>query len=491
MGQEIASGTFTRDDRTRYRRKVRKCLDVFALMLKDLRFDADEPMTGLELEVNLIDESADPAMINHEVLAALGNPLLQRELGKFNIEFNARPRLIAGAGLADYETDILATLGAAEECARRSSAHLVMCGIMPTLTQAHAVLENLSTESRYLRLNEQIMEARGSDLEIDIHGPERLEMSSDSIAPEAACTSVQFHLQVAPSNFASYWNAAQAVAGVQLAVGANSPFLFGHRLWAETRVPLFEQATDTRPEEMKNQGVRPRVWFGERWITSIFDLFEENVRYFPALLPICNDEDPVEALAAGIAPSLAELRLHSGTVYRWNRPVYDVTDRRPHLRVENRVLPAGPSVVDLLANAAFYFGLVRELVNSDRPVWTSLTFDEAEANFYAGARHGIDARLQWPRIGGIEATALVLEHLLPMAYAGLDSFGADPGARDRLLGIIEARCSTGVNGASWQVDTVRRLESNGMSRPHALREMLRRYAEHGRANEPVHTWPSE
>jgi hypothetical protein len=457
-------------------------------MLKDLQFDAEQPMTGLELEVNFIDGSAEPAMINHEVLSGLGNPQLQRELGKFNMEFNARPRLISGHGLADYECEILAMLRSTQEFARKSQANLVLCGIMPTLTPAHAILENLSPEARYLRLNEQIMEARGGDLELDIRGAEMLRASSDSIAPEAACTSVQFHLQVSPENFARYWNAAQAIAGVQLAVGANSPFLYGRRLWAETRIALFEQATDARPEEMKNQGVRPRVWFGERWITSIFDLFEENVRYFPALLPICDDQDPVEALAAGVPPNLAELRLHNGTVYRWNRPVYDIMDDRPHLRVENRVLPAGPTVVDLLANAAFYFGLVRELVDADRPVWTALTFSQAETNFYLGARDGIDARLFWPRMGEIDACRLVLEHLLPRAYAGLDSFGVDSLTRDRLLGVIEARCSSRRNGATWQVETVRRLEDAGMPRPAALREMLRRYADQCLVNKPVHTW---
>ena len=186
-------------------------------------------------------------------------------------------------------------------------------------------------------------------------------MKSTSIAPESACTSMQLHLQVSPDNFAANWNAAQVLAGPQLALGANSPYFFAHQLWSETRIELFAQSTDTRPDELKSQGVRPRVWFGERWITSISDLFEENVRYFSPLLPEVSDEDPVAELQAGRAPQLAELRLHNGTVYRWNRPVYDVVAGRPHLRVENRVLPAGPTVVDMLANAAFYYGMLRTL----------------------------------------------------------------------------------------------------------------------------------
>ena len=219
---------------------------------------------------------------------------------------------------------------------------------------------------RYQALNDSIFNARGEDILIDISGPEPLSLNSASIAPESACTSMQLHLQVSPDDFASNWNAAQVLAGPQLALGANSPYFFGHRLWAETRIELFAQSTDTRPDELKIQGVRPRVWFGERWITSIFDLFEENVRYFPSLLPEVSDEDPVAELAAGRTPHLSELRLHNGTVYRWNRPVYDVVDvdgvGRPHLRVENRVLPAGPTVIDMLANSAFYYGLLRDAV---------------------------------------------------------------------------------------------------------------------------------
>lgn len=492
MGEDITSGPFTRDDRTRYRRKVRRCLDVFALMLDDFQFDADRTMTGLELELNLIDPASEPAMCNAEVLADLGDPLFQTELGRFNMELNAQPRSISGDGFDGYETALRAALARADLHAGKANARIVLIGILPTLMPHHTVLENLSKNPRYLQLNEQILDARGGDMPIDIHGAERLQTDADSIAPEAACTSTQFHLQVSPDMFANYWNAAQAIAGPQLAIGANSPYLFGRELWAETRIALFKQATDSRPDELKAQGVRPRVWFGERWITSIFDLFEENVRYFPALLPICDSEDPVEALGAGNVPRLAELRLHNGTIYRWNRPVYDLVSGRPHLRVENRVLPAGPTVADLLANAAFYFGLVRELIDADRPIWTSLTFSQAESNFYMGAREGVQARMYWPRLGEVDVTELVLDHLLPKAYAGLDRFGVRPDVRDRLLGIIEGRCTTRRNGATWQVHTVRDLEERqGMGRLPALHHMLQRYADHLADNEPVHTWVYE
>lgn len=488
MGSGITSRSFTREDRSRYRWKIRRCLEVFALMLGDLRFDAGRTMTGLELEINIIDDEGQPAMRNTDVLASLHDPTFQAELGQFNLEFNATPRMMAGRGFEDYESDLRARLAAADHQARMLGTRLVLIGILPTMTEAHTVAENLSPIDRYLRLNEEMMEARGSDMNIDIRGREHLKTHATSIAPEAACTSVQFHLQVAPEDFPGYWNAAQAVAGVQLALGANAPFLYGRELWAETRIVLFEQATDTRPDELRNQGVRNRVWFGERWIDSIFDLFDENLRYFPALLPIVDSEDPLEVYQSGGVPKLSELRLQNGTVYRWNRPVYDVMDGRPHLRVENRVLPAGPTVIDMLANAAFYFGVVRELAEADPPIWASLTFREAEANFFLGARDGIGARLHWPLVGEIAATDLVLEHLLPRAYVGLDRFGVAPDIRDRLLGVIEGRCRNGMNGAVWQVEAVRHLEREGADREAALRTMLDRYAEHLADNVPVHLW---
>ncbi|MEN3613322.1 glutamate-cysteine ligase family protein [Plantactinospora sp. ZYX-F-223] len=490
MGQDVSEVPFTREDRIRYRQKVRRCLDVFALMLDDFGFDADRPTTGLEIELNLVDANAEPAMRNAEVLDNLADPSFQTELGQFNLELNARPRLIEGAGFADYEQDLRASLGRAEELAVKSDATIILIGILPTLTPRHLVRDNLSTNERYQVLNDQIVAARGEDIELDIRGVERLQTHTDSIVSEAACTSLQFHLQVAPDSFADYWNASQAIAGVQVALGANSPFLHGRQLWAETRVALFEQATDTRPDELKAQGVRPRVWFGERWITSIFDLFEENVRYFPPLLPICDDEDPVEVLHNGGIPRLPELRLHNGTVYRWNRPVYDIMNGRPHLRVENRVLPAGPTVVDMLANAAFYFGLARDLAEGDRPIWSQLTFSAAEENFHAAARRGIDAAVSWPRLGEVKVTELVLDVLLPRAAAGLDRFGVGAEHRDRLLGIIEQRCRTGRNGAVWQVEAMQAAQrGRGMDRSEALHHMLRRYGELQRTDEPVHTWP--
>ena len=492
MGKDVALEVFSREDRAHYRQKMRRCLDVLAYMLDDFAFDATSPMTGLEIELNLMDRDAEPAMRNAEVLANLADPTFQTELGQFNLELNARPRLIHGDGFADYEQDLHASLGRAEDRATKADSTIVLVGILPTLTPRHLVLDNLSANPRYRLLNEQIVRARGEDIALDIRGVERLQTANDSIAPEAACTSLQLHLQVPPEMFAAYWNGSQAIAAAQVAMGANSPYLYGRHLWSETRIALFEQATDTRPDELKAQGVRPRVWFGERWITSIFDLFEENARYFPPLLPIVDDEDPVSVMQQGGVPRLGELRLHNGTVYRWNRPVYDIMNGLPHLRVENRVLPAGPTVIDMLANAAFYFGLVRQIAYEERPVWSQLAFSTAEDNFHAAARRGIDAILQWPDIGEVRVTDLVRDVLLPKAYAGLDRFGVNPHLRDRLLDVIEQRCRTGRNGAVWQIESVWAAEhTRGLSRTAALHDMLLRYNRLQGTNDAVHTWPIE
>jgi gamma-glutamyl:cysteine ligase YbdK (ATP-grasp superfamily) len=489
MGRDVPAMTVTQYDRRAYREKVRQCLDVFARMLREAKFETEPSQVGLEMELNLVDGECRPAMTSTSVLAAISDPSWASELGRFNLEINIPPHTLTGDALRELESAVVRQLEYANEQARESGSHLVMIGILPTIRQADVTDAAMSANPRYRLLNEQMIAARGEDMRISIDGPERLLVHVDSIMPEAACTSVQFHLQVSPESFGNYWNAAQAVAGIQVALAANSPYLFGRELWRETRIPLFEQVTDTRPEELKQQGVRPRVWFGERWITSVFDLFEENLRYFPALLPLREDEDPEEAMDRGEAPQLAELTLHNGTVYRWNRPVYAVVDGRPHLRVENRVLPAGPTVVDVLANAAFYYGIVRALAETERPVWTRMSFAAAADNLIEAARHGIDARVYWPGLGEAPVTELLLRRLLPQAWDGLRQWGISTADADRMLGIIEQRCLTGRSGATWQVETVHGLSRGRVDRRTALRRMTRGYMERMATNEPVHAWP--
>ncbi|MGQ0836998.1 glutamate--cysteine ligase [Actinokineospora sp.] len=496
MGQHVSTDAFSQEDRQRYRHKVQRCLDALERMLTEGGFSKSPPHMGLEIELSLVDDALQPAMLNTAVLAKIDNPCYTIELGQHNLELNMPPRPLRGEQAADLEIELRHTIADASDKAREAGVTLVMIGTLPTLRGEHFHPKWLSHSPRYRKLNDQIFAARGEEMLLNMEGspmpgqrPERLRSLQDSILSESACTSAQLHLQVPPESFAPNWNAAQCLAGVQVAIAANSPFLLRKALWHETRIPLFLQATDTRPEELKNQGVRPRVWFGERWITSIFDLFEENVRYFPGLLPEVDDEDPFEALDSGRAPRLAELRLHNGTIWRWNRPVYDVTDNVPHLRVENRVLPSGPTIIDLIANAAFFYGAQRALTAEERPLWTQMSFQAAEENLHAGARHAFGAQLYWPGIGWVPPDELVLRKLLPMAHEGLRDCGVADRVRERYLGVIEQRCLARRTGSSWQRDTVALLESRGLDRDAALVGMLRRYIDLSDAGDPVHTWP--
>ncbi|KAE8764821.1 glutamate-cysteine ligase family protein [Georgenia thermotolerans] len=489
MGQDVQAKVYSRRDHSRHREAVQRCLDALARMLEEGSFVEEEWRTGLEIELNLVDGNLDPAMNNADVLAHIDDMRFQTELGRFNIEVNIEPRRIDGQSLAQLESALRKNLNRARDRAGDVGSDICMIGILPTLPRPEHGFSWFSENARYRMLDQAVMSARREDIALDIPGPERLQMTNDTVAVEAACTSVQLHLQVRPASFPRYWNAAQVLAGPQLAVGANSPYLFGHRLMAETRTELFLQATDTRPPELRNQGVRPLVPFGDRWINSIFDLFEENVRYYPALLPEVSDEDPLAVLDAGGTPQLSELRMHNGTIWRWNRPIYDVSDGQPHLRVENRVLPSGPTVVDVIANAAFFYGAAVEMVADERPVWSRMSFEAARQNFHEAAREGAAARLYWPGAGQVDWDELVLRVLLPLAHRGLERLGVAADVIDKYLGIIEARAKLKVNGASWQVAATEAFEERGMDRPTALREMLREYMRHMNANEPVHTWP--
>jgi gamma-glutamyl:cysteine ligase YbdK (ATP-grasp superfamily) len=495
MGEKVVAGAFDLSDRQRYRDKLRRCLRGLERLLEEKRFDRPKNLMGLEIELNLAGADGMPRMLNAQVLERIASQDFQTELATFNLEVNIAPHRLGGRVFDRLAEELRIGLAYAHRKAAELDAGIVMIGILPTLGHGDLVSANLSAADRYTLLNDQIVAARGEDFTLDIDGVERLTCTAESIVPEAACTSVQLHLQVTPARFADVWNAAQVACAAQIAVGANSPFLFGRELWRESRPPLFLQSTDTRPPELQAQGVRPRTWFGERWIGSAYELFEENLKFFPALLPICDEEDPLEVLDAGGVPSLAELVLHNGTVYRWNRPVYGIADGVPHLRVENRVLPAGPTVTDVVANAAFYYGLVRALAEESRPVWTRMPFETAAANFDAACRLGIDARLRWPRrgryggIAEIDAVTLVREELLPLAEAGLNAWGVEPADRDLYLGVIDERCRRRVNGASWQVATFHKALEAGLTRPAALAAVTRRYSELMHQGEPVHLWP--
>lgn len=496
MGDEVTGSALARWDQVTHRAKLQAGREALAQLLADRRLDRGRPLTGVELELDLLERNGDPAFVNEAVLQYLHTTgdeealySAQHELGAFNIELNLPPRMLDGAGISWYESDLAAVLSEVREAADKAGVYCCPIGTMPTLFTDHIGIEALSSARRYRVLNDEIMAARGEDVHIDIAGAESISYFSSTIAPESANTSVQFHLQVDPEDFHRYWNTAQALAGVQVALGANSPYLFGRQLWAETRIVLFEQGTDTRRAAERVAGAMPRAWFGERWIDSALDLFDENYRHFAPLLPLCVAEDPLAVVADGGVPSLQELRYHNGTIYRWNRPVYDVRAGRPHLRVENRVLPAGPTPVDICANMALFYGLVAYFAECDEQLADRLDFSDAAANFHAAARHGVQADQFWPGRGRVPVRELMLEELLPLAAEGLSSLGVVRRDADRFLTVIEQRCRRGVNGASWQVARVQVAEHRQrLERADALRAMVLDYTAQSADGRPVHEW---
>ncbi len=535
VGQEVDPEALGPEQRREHRAKLRQGLSALAGMLTGSspspgvgggrEFDSGAPQVGLELELVLVDPATwAPTRANQRVLDRIaGTPdadLWGPEISAHTLELNSPPTVLAGRGLVELEEGLRSRLDAAGARAREAGTRLLMTGLLPTLLPEHLEQDWMTRSARYRALQEAVLAARGEDVEIDIDGTgdgadgtggggdedglpgERLLRQLGSLAAEGACTSTQVHLKVAPEDFADTWNAAQLLMGPQVALGANSPFAFGQRVWAETRIPLFTQAVDVRPLEHARGGVPPRVFPGSGWLDAGRDplgawtLFAENVRRFPPLLPQNSDEDPSAELAAGRVPTLAELCLHGGTVWRWNRPVYDVTPARdglparPHLRIENRVLPAAPTVLDAVTDAAVWLGAVRGLREAGPDPSVLLEHDDAVAGLLDAARSGLRAQLPWPGRGKTDARALLLDVVLPLAADGLAAAGVDGAVVDRYLDVAQARAASGQNGAVWQVRAAAALQARGADRATALAGVVERYAEHMEAGEPVHTWPA-
>ena len=490
MGDAVSSDTYTPRQRTTYRRRLEDELERFDRHLQQADF-VDQGTIGLELELNLVDDAMQPHPNSQAVLGLLDDEY-QAEIGSFNAEMNHPPLSIEGDGLARLAEGVEKRLGVVRDAAERAGSHLAMIGTLPTMTAPFLEGDEWMTqENRYAGLNNSILESRGELVKIDLRGEEKYVRYFESIAPESTCTSMQLHLQVAPNRFADAWNASQAIAGVQVALSANSPLFMGHKVWHESRIPVFKQSLDTRTQELINQGVRPRVWFGERWITNVFDLFEENVRYFSPILPE-GRADAGTPFMNGDNPGLHYLNLHNGTIWRWNRPIYDPNGELSHIRVENRLLPAGPTVTDVVADAAFYYGLVKALGEQARPVWSRLTFEAANRNFLAAAQDGIRAEVEWPTLGTVGVAELVEKHLLELAYDGLRALKVDQACADEYLGVIEGRVRARQNGASWQLAALDRVAGGSKpatsERADGLARVLRQYLENQRTGAPVHTW---
>jgi hypothetical protein len=472
VGQEIAETQFEQQDFTRFGADLERETALLGQWLAAGRCDSSPLVVGFELEAWLLDHDALPYPANEDYLARLANPLVVPELSKFNVELNCTPQPIGPGAFRKLEDELTATWQHCLSVAHEMDGTLLAIGTLPTIRARDLTLANISPLNRFYALNDQVLKARGGRaLRIRIDGREQLALEHNDVMLEAAATSFQVHLQAPAHRIARYHNASAILSAPLVAISANSPFLFGRDLWDETRIPLFEQAVDVGET---GQNHLHRVTFGSGYVRSTpLEIFEENLRVFPVLLPTKFREGPER---------MDHLRLHNGTIWRWNRLLLGFDERiEPHLRIENRVMAAGPTIVDMIANAALYVGAAHSLAERPRLPETDLDFGVAHENFYRAARHGLAAELTWFGGRSIDARTVVLEEIVPMAADGLARLGFDAPERARYLDIVTQRARTGQNGAHWQ-------RSHAARHGRDLLKLVADYLERQRSALPVHEW---
>ena len=443
---------------------------------------------GLEQELFLVDDMWRPAPVAVEALERIEDPRVTSEIGRFNLECNLEPLLFGGNCLRLMENRLNELLDQVRKVVRDLGAEVVLAGILPTLRKSDLTIDNMVPADRYYALNDALTRLRGGDYDLRIKGTDELRVTHDSVMLEAANASFQVHFQVGPEEFARLYNIAMAVTGPVLAAAVNSPLMLGRRLWAETRIAVFQQSVDTRSAISEIRDVPARVSFGREWVDeSVLEIFKSDVSRFRVLLGREIDEDPFELMEEGRVPSLKALQLFNSTVYRWNRACYGVADNVAHLRIENRVLPCGPSVRDEVANAAFWFGLLSGLAEDVDDIREVIAFDSVFTNHLAAARHGLDAHLTWLDGEPVTAQELISHRLLPLARNGVETRGIDAADMERYLDTVEARVDSRRTGASWQLGSLADMGEKGTveERMAALVAAMVERQKHAR---PVHEW---
>ncbi len=492
MGQDITGQARTPAETRAYTKALLRDVRALERMLAEGRFETGVRRIGAEQEMFLVDRDLRPAPVAAELLAENVDPRIVGELARFNLEANVSPRLFEGLCFSELETELKEVVQIATMRAANHDARVVLSGILPTLRLEDLSLENMTPRPRYRALNDTLRKMRGGDFNIAIKGIDELNITHDNVMFEACNTSFQIHFQVAPDEFAKLHNVAQLVSAPVLAAACFSPVLFGSRLWHETRIALFSSSIDERSNDPQQRSKRPRVTFGDQWVREgVLEIFREQVSRFRVVLASEPDEDPVAVVERGETPKLSALRLHNGTVYRWNRACYGVTDGVPHLRIENRVLPAGPTVVDEVANAAFFFGLMNGVLEElgDPAQW--MEFDAAKDNFFAAARHGLKAQFTWRSGETVTAADLIRTRLLPLAREGLRHSKVDDAEISRYLDVIAARVKSGQTGSAWVLGSITAMGKD-TSPDLRNRRLVSAMMEHQKRGTPIHLWdPAE
>ena len=464
-------------------------LRALAFMLNNGLVESGKLRIGAEQEMFLIDRDLRPAPISLEVLQQANEPRLTTEIARFNLEANLSPLDLTGNCFSRMEAELQELLAITRASANACDANVLLSGILPTLQKSDLTLDNLTPIARYRELDRGVIRMRGGPLSIHIKGLDELNLTHDNIMMESCNTSFQIHFQSNAQEFVNHYNIAQAITAPVLAVAVNSPLLFGHRLWQETRVALFQHSADERSRPQLARSQPTRVSFGDRWLrNSVIELFADQISRFRSIMITQPDENPFQVLARGQTPLLSALRMHNGTVWRWNRACYGITDGIPHLRIENRALPAGPSPVDEIANAAFFIGLMSALPQEYGDVAARMAFDDAKQNFFRAARHGLDAHFHWLGGEGRSASSLILDELIPLARAGLRSAKVDVEDIEKYMGIIEERTRSAQTGARWIRNSLATMPEK-MSKDVRQRKLTATMLELQQQGRPVHEWP--
>jgi hypothetical protein len=475
MGQEINRTHFSEADLQQFSALLADETAALRSFAKAGGFSDPRYVAGFELEAWLLDHAGLPSPVNASYLQALNNPLVVPELSRFNVELNAPPLEMGAGTLAAMEESLLGTWEDCQQVAHDMDTVLAMIGILPTIRDEDLCLANMSAMNRFDVLNAQVLQQRnGAPIRIDIEGCDHLVLSRPDVMLEAATTSFQLHLQVPFDRAGRYYNASLVSCAPLLAAAVNSPLLFGQRLWQETRVPLFEQSVELGGYSGLAEPTVRRVTFGRGYVArSPLELFQENLEHYPVLLPMPQAEP---------ASRFPHLRLHNGAIWRWVRPLIGFDGAgQGHVRLEQRVLPSGPTVLDMVANAALYFGLVHALARQPHAVELDLPFAAARANFYAAARQGLQAELTWLDGRRYVARGLILDAALPLARQGLQDFGLPDAEIEHYLGVVEARVRSGQTGSAWQLQRLAQVNGD-------VHRMMDDYLDNQRSGAPVHEW---
>ncbi|MDP1925648.1 MAG: glutamate--cysteine ligase [Thiobacillus sp.] len=475
MGQEIDRTHFSETDSRQFASRLAEETAALQSFAEAGGFSDARYVAGFELEAWLLDHAGRPSPVNETYLRALNDPLVVPELSRFNVELNAPPVEMGAGVLAAMEESLLTTWDKCQQVAHGMDTVLAMTGILPTIRDEDLCLANMSAMNRFDVLNAQVLQQRGgAPIRIDIEGADHLQLSRRDVMLEAATTSFQLHLQVPFEQAGRYYNATLISCAPLLAAAVNSPLLFGQRLWQETRVPVFEQAVELGGYAGLAEPTLRRVTFGRGYVAnSPLELFEENLQHYPVLLPMPQAETSTR---------YPHLRLHNGAIWRWVRPLIGFDDAgQAHLRLEQRVLPSGPTVLDMMANAALYFGLVHALARQPVAAEAGLPFADTRANFYAAARHGLEAELTWLDGRRYPLREFILETALPLARQGLRDFGLPAAEIEHYLGVVEARVRSGQTGSAWQLQRLAKVDGD-------VHRMMDDYLVNQRSGAPVHEW---